>query len=69
MWWTFRFGNANDADETKEMYLELLEDELKRGPFQKIVNIVTKLLTNANSLPEQIQNSAIVCLGKISYSF
>ena len=48
------------------MYLELLEDELKRGPFEKIVNIVTKLLTNASSLPEQVQNSAIVCLGKFS---
>ena len=48
------------------MYLELLEDELKRGPFEKIVNIVTKLLTNASSLPEQVQNSAIVCLGTFS---
>ena len=48
------------------MYLELLEDELKRGPFEKIVNLVTKLLTNASSLPEQVQNSAIVCLGKFS---
>jgi len=48
------------------MYLELLEDELKRGPFEKIVNIVTKLLTNASALPEQVQNSAIVCLGKFS---
>ena len=47
------------------MYLELLEDELKRGPFEKIVNIVTKMLTNASSLPEQVQNSAIVCLGTL----
>ena len=59
----FRFGDANDADQTKEMYLELLEDELNRGPLEKIVNVATKMLTNASSLPEQIQNSAIVCLG------
>ena len=60
----FRFGDANDADQTKEMYLELLEDELNRGPLEKIVNVATKMLTNASSLPEQIQNSAIVCLGE-----
>ena len=46
------------------MYLELLEDELNRGPLEKIVNVATKMLTNASSLPEQIQNSAIVCLGE-----
>ena len=51
------------------MYLELLEDELKRGPFEKIVNIVTKMLTNASSLPEQVQNSAIVCLGTLFDNF
>ncbi len=59
----FSFGNTNDAEETREYYLELLENELQRGPVNTIVEIVTKMLKNCNGMPEAVQNAAIVCLG------
>ena len=48
--------------------MELLENELNRGPFKQIVectkNILLKVSRGNHIIPVQVQNAAVVSLGK-----
>ena len=56
-------------EETKELYMDLLEHELNRGPFVEIVQIARKILLKLSKkelehkIPIPVQNAAVVCLG------
>lgn len=52
------FGNVDNLDEARDMYLSLLEQELSRGPFVAIVNLLTKIMTKADKFPLQVVNAA-----------
>ena len=55
----------DSLDEARDMYLSLLEQELNRGPFVSIINLVTKILTKSNNFPEEVINAAAGALGKL----
>ena len=55
----------DNLDEARDMYLSLLEQELNRGPFVSIINLVTKILTKSNNFPEEVINAAAGALGKL----
>merc|ERR1712123_173371 len=52
------FGNVDNLYEARDMYLGLLEQELSRGPFVAIVDMLTKILTKADKFPIQVINAA-----------
>ena len=66
----FSFGSADNVEEKRELYIELLENELTRGPFDKIVqctkSILMKIARGNHKIPEQIQNAAVISLGKLT---
>ena len=57
------FGNVDSLDEARDLYLNLLEQELNRGPFVSIINLLTKILKNSNNFPEEVINAAAGALG------
>jgi len=58
------FGNVDDAQYEEETILNVLDNELCRGPFASIIALAKSILTNASKWPEMVQCGATACIAK-----